>query len=161
MSEKSSSASTLTLPSDQEIVMERVFNAPRELVFKAHTDPNLISQWWGPRRYTTTVDKMDLRVGGVWRFVQHDADGNEFAFNGVYREIVPPERLSDTFEFEGMPGHVMVETVTFEEQNGKTKVTVTGMYQSVEDRDGMLQSGMEEGANESYERLVELLGSLA
>jgi uncharacterized protein YndB with AHSA1/START domain len=161
MSEKSSGASTLTLPSDQEIVMERVFNAPRELVFKAHTDPNLISQWWGPRRYTTTVDKMDLRVGGVWRFVQHDADGNEFAFNGVYREIVPPERLSYTFEFEGMPGHVLVETVTFEEQNGKTKVTVTGLYQSVEDRDGMLQSGMEEGANESYERLVELLGSLA
>ena len=161
MSEKSSGASTLTLPSDQEIVMERVFNAPRELVFKAHTDPNLISQWWGPRRYTTVVDKMDLRVGGVWRFVQHDADGNEFAFNGVYREIVPPERLSYTFEFEGMPGHVLVETVTFEEQNGKTKVTVTGLYQSVEDRDGMLQSGMEEGANESYERLVELLGSLA
>ena len=161
MSEKSSGASTLTLPSDQEIVMERVFNAPRELVFKAHTDPNLISQWWGPRRYTTTVDKMDLRVGGVWRFVQHDADGNEFAFNGVYREIVPPERLSYTFEFEGMPGHVLVETVTFEEQNGKTKVTVTGLYQSVEDRDGMLQSGMEEGANESYERLVELLGALA
>ena len=161
MSEKSSSASTLTLPSDQEIVMERVFNAPRELVFKAHTDPNLISQWWGPRRYTTVVDKMDLRVGGVWRFVQHDADGNEFAFNGVYREIVPPERLSYTFEFEGMPGHVLVETLTFEEQNGKTKLTVTGLYQSVEDRDGMLQSGMEEGANESYERLVELLGSLA
>ena len=161
MSEKSSSTSALTLSSDQEIVMERVFNAPRELVFKAHTDPNLISQWWGPRRYTTVVDKMDLRVGGVWRFVQHDADGNEFAFNGVYREIVPPERLSYTFEFEGMPGHVLVETVTFEEKNGKTKVTVTGLYQSVEDRDGMLQSGMEEGANESYERLVELLGSLA
>ena len=161
MSGKSSGTSSLTLSSDQEIVMERIFNAPRELVFKAYTDPNLISKWWGPRRYTTTVDKLDLRVGGVWRFVQHDADGNEFAFNGVYREIVPPERLSYTFEFEGMPGHVLVETVTFEAQGVKTSVTVTGLFQSVEDRDGMLQSGMQEGANESYDRLVELLGSLA
>ena len=160
MSDKSGGISTLTLPSDQEIVMERVLNAPRELVFKAHTDPNLISKWWGPRRYTTTVDKLDLRVGGVWRFIQHDAAGNEYAFNGVYREIVPPERLSYTFEFEGMPGHVLLETVTFEEQNGKTKLTVTGSFQSVEDRDGMLHSGMEEGANESYERLAELLATL-
>ena len=160
MSEQSRGTSTLTLPSDQEIVMERVFNAPPELVFKAHTDPNLIAKWWGPRKYTTTVDKLELRVGGVWRFVQRDAEGNEYAFNGVYRGIVPPERLSYTFEFEGMPGHVLVETVTFEEQNGKTKVTVTGLYQSVEDRDGMLQSGMEEGANESYERLTELLEAL-
>ena len=130
-------------------------------MFKAHTDPNLIPKWWGPRKYTTTVDKLDLRVGGVWRFVQRDADGNEYAFNGVYREIVPPEKLSYTFEFEGMPGHVLIETLTFEEQGGKTKLTVTGSFQSVEDRDGMLHSGMEEGANESYERLAELLETLA
>ena len=161
MSDKSSSAATLTLPSEQEIVMVRILNAPRELVFKAHTDPNLIPKWWGPRKYTTTVDKLDLRVGGVWRFVQRDADGNEYAFNGVYREIVPPERLSYTFEFEGMPGHMLIETVTFEDQGGKTKLTVTGQFQSVEDRDGMLQSGMEEGANESYERLTELLETQA
>ena len=161
MNDKSSGASTLTLPSDREIVMERVFNAPRELVFKAHTDPNLISKWWGPRRYTTTVDKLDLRVGGVWRFVQHDAAGNEYAFNGIYREIVPPERLSYTFEFEGMPGHVLLETVTFEERDGQTKVTVTSLFASVADRDGMLQSGMEQGANESQDRLAELLGSMA
>ena len=161
MSDKSSGISTLTLPSDQEIVMERVFNAPRELVFKAHTDPNLIAKWWGPRRYTTTVDKMDVRVGGVWRFVQHDANGNEYAFNGVYREIVPPERLSYTFEFEGTPGHIINETLTFEDLGGKTRLTVTGSFESAEDRDGMLHSGMEEGANESYERLAELLASLA
>ena len=161
MNQNRSSASSLTLPSDREIVMERILNAPRELVFKAHTDPNLISKWWGPRRYTTTVDKMDVRVGGVWRFVQRDAAGNEYAFNGVYREIVPPEKLSYTFEFEGMPGHVLIETLTFEEQGGKTKLTVTGSFQSVEDRDGMLHSGMEEGANESYERLAELLETLA
>ena len=161
MSDKSGRTSTLMLPSEQEIVMERVFNAPRELVFKAHTDPNLIAKWWGPRRYTTTVDQLDLRVGGAWRFVQRDADGHEYAFNGVYREIVPPERLSYTFEFEGMPGHVLVETVTFEEQDGKTKVTVTSLFSSVEDRDGMLHSGMEEGANESQDRLAELLATMA
>ena len=161
MSQKSSSASTMTLPSDREIVMERVFNAPRELVFKAYTDPNLIPKWWGPRRYTTTVDKMDVRVGGVWRFVQRDVAGNEYAFNGEYREIAPPKRLSYTFEFEGMPGHMLLETVTFEEHDGQTKVTVTSLFRSAEDRDGMLHSGMEEGANESYERLGELLEKLA
>ena len=160
MSQKSSSASTLTLPSDREIVMERVFNAPREIVFKAYTDPNLIPRWWGPRKYTTTVDRMDVRVGGAWRFVQRDAAGNEYAFNGEYREIAPPGRLSYTFEFEGMPGHVLIETLTFAEQGGKTKLTVTGSFQSAEDRDGMLHSGMEEGANESYARLAELLETL-
>jgi uncharacterized protein YndB with AHSA1/START domain len=140
--------------------MERVFDAPRELVFKAYTDPNLIPKWWGPRRYTTTVDKMDVKVGGAWRFVQRDA-GHEYAFNGEYREIAPPERLSYTFEFEGLPGHVLLETVTFEERDGQTKVTVTSRFQSAEDRDGMLHSGMEQGANESQDRLAELLGSRA
>jgi uncharacterized protein YndB with AHSA1/START domain len=100
MNAKSSGISTLTMPSDREIVMERVFNAPRELVFKAYTDPDLIPKWWGPRYLTTTVDKMDVRVGGVWRFVQRDAQGQESAFNGVYR--VCRERLS-SFLFEGMP----------------------------------------------------------
>ena len=161
MNQNNSSASTLTLPSDREIVMERVFNAPRELVFKAYTDPDLIPKWWGPRKYTTTVDKMDVRVGGAWRFVQRDADGNVYAFNGEYREIVPPARLSYTFEFEGMPGHALLETVTFEERDGQTKVTVTALFQSVEDRDGMLQSGMEQGAKESQDRFAELLATLA
>jgi uncharacterized protein YndB with AHSA1/START domain len=161
MNPKSSSASTLALPSEREIVMERVFAAPRELVFKAYTDPNLIPKWWGPRKYTTTVDKLDVRVGGAWRFVQRDADGNVYAFNGEYREIAPPKRLSYSFEFEGMPGHVLLETVTFEEQDGQTKVTVTSLFASAEDRDGMLQSGMEQGARESQDRLAELLGSMA
>lgn len=111
MSTKSSATSTLTLPSDREIVMARVFNAPRTLIFKAYTDPNLIPRWWGPRKYTTIVDKMDVKVGGVWRFIQRDDAGHEFAFNGVYREIVPPERLSYTFEFEPMAGHVVIDTV--------------------------------------------------
>jgi uncharacterized protein YndB with AHSA1/START domain len=160
MSDKSSGISTLTLPSDREIVMARVFNAPRELVFQAYTDPDLIPKWWGPRRYTTTVDKMEVKVGGRWRFVQRDADGNEYAFNGEYREITPPDRLAYTFEFEGMPGHVLLETVTFEEHDGQTKVTVTSLFSSVEDRDGMLHSGMEAGANESQDRLAELLATL-
>lgn len=161
MIEKAGSTSALTLPSDREIVMERVFAAPRALIFKAYTDPNLIPKWWGPRYLTTTVDKMEVKVGGVWRFVQRDADGNEYAFHGEYREIVPPDRLAYTFEFEGMPGHALLETVTFEEREGKTKVTVTSLFQSVEDRDGMIQSGMEAGANESADRLAELLETLA
>jgi len=139
--------------------MMRIFDAPRELVFKACTDPNLIPQWWGPKRFTTTVDKMDVKPGGVWRFIQRDSSGGEYAFNGVYREIVSPERLVYTFEFEGMPGHVMLETVTFEEHDGKTKLTDTSVFDTVEDRDGMLESGMEEGAAETMDRLAEILGS--
>src|SRR5262245_66608961 len=108
-----SNKATLTTPSDLEIVMTRVFDAPRELVFKAHTDPKMVPQWWGLRTNTTTVDKMDMRPGGVWRFVQRDPQGNEYAFNGVYREIVPPERLVNTFEFEGVPGHIVVDSSVF------------------------------------------------
>jgi uncharacterized protein YndB with AHSA1/START domain len=144
-------------PSDREVRITRIFDAPRELVFKASLDPDLLSQWWGPKRYTTTVEKMDVKPGGVWRFIQHDQAGNKYAFNGVYREIVPPEREVHTFEFEGMPGHVLLETSTFEEFEGKTKLTVSDLFQSVEDRDGMFNSGMKEGATESMERLEELL----
>jgi uncharacterized protein YndB with AHSA1/START domain len=144
-------------PHKQEVVVTRVFDAPRERVFKTMTDPKLIPDWWGPKYLTTTVEKMDVRPGGVWRFVQRDADGNAYAFHGVYHEVVSPERLVYTFEFEGVPGHVLLETVTFEEQNGKTKVTDQSIFQSVQDRDGMLQSGMEQGAAESEERLAALL----
>jgi uncharacterized protein YndB with AHSA1/START domain len=143
-------------PGKQEIVITRVFDAPRELVFKASTDPNLIPQWWGPKSLMTTVDKMDVKTGGVWRFVQRDADGNEFAFHGVYHEI-SPQRLVQTFEFEGMPGHVLLEICTFEDIDGKTKLTEKSVYESVEDRDGMLKSGMKEGAIETMDRLAELV----
>ncbi len=152
-------ASSLTVLSDLEIAMTRVFDAPRELVFKAYTDPDMVPRWWGLRASTTTVDKLDLRPGGTWRFVQREADGTEYAFNGEYREVTPPERLVYTFEFEPMPGHVIVDTATFEDVDGKTKVTVTSLFQSVEDRDGMLASGMEGGANESWDQLAELLAS--
>ena len=137
--------------------MTRVFDAPRDLVFKAVTDPTMIPQWWGPRRLTTTVDQLDLRPGGVWRFVQHDAEGNEYAFHGVYQEIVPPERIVQTFEWEGLPGHVSVETMTLEAHDGKTTMTARSVFATAEDRDGMLQSGMEEGARETWDRLAELL----
>jgi uncharacterized protein YndB with AHSA1/START domain len=144
-------------PGTREIVMTHVFEAPRELVFRAFTDPDLIPKWWGPSRLTTTVDTMDVRPGGAWRFVQRDAEGNEFAFHGEYREVVPPERVVGTFEFEGMPGHVVVETMTLEDMGGQTRLTTTSVFESVEDRDGMVASGMESGATEAMVRLGELL----
>lgn len=150
--------STLTLPSDREIRMARIFHAPRELVFKATTDPKMVSQWWGQSDYTTIVDAMDLRVGGKWRFVQRDPQGNEHAFRGEYREITPPSRVVQTFEYEGLPGSILVETLTLEDLGGgKTLVTTTSTFDSKEDRDGMLASGMEGGANESWDRLAALL----
>ncbi len=147
-------------PGKHEIVMTRIFDAPRELVFKTYMDPKHIPQWWGPQRYSTTVDKMEVKPGGLWRFVQREPDGDEFAFHGVYHEITPSERVVSTFEFEGMPGHVSLETMIFEDYDGKTKLTSKAVFQSVEDRDGMLQSGMEEGQTETMDRLAELLAKL-
>jgi uncharacterized protein YndB with AHSA1/START domain len=142
----------------REITMERIFDAPRELVWKVWTNPELIPQWWGPKMLVTTVDEMDLRPGGRWRFIQRDPNGMEYAFNGVYREIVPPERLVATFNFEPIgPGHELVESVTFEEQGGKTKMTSKAVYNTLEDLEGMLKSGMEAGANETMDRFGELL----
>ena len=157
MVEKTSGSTTFTTPSDREIRMTRVFNAPRERVFQAHTDRQHVPHWWGQRNSTTIVDVMDVRPGGAWRFVQRDPEGNEYGFRGEYREVVPPERLVYTFEFEGMPGHILVETVTFEEHDGKSTITSTAVFDSTEDRDGMLESGMEAGANESWDRLAELI----
>lgn len=142
------------------IVMSREFAAPRTLVFRAFTDPALIPRWWGPANVTTKVEQMDVRKGGIWRFVQQDGDGNEYAFNGVYHLIYSPEQLVQTFEVEGMPGHVLLETVTFEDRGGKTLMTDINVCQTVEDRDGMLQSGMEGGAEASWDRFADLLKTL-
>ncbi len=156
-------ANTTTIfaePGKQEILITREFDAPRELVFKACTDPTLIPQWWGPRALSTHVDTMDVRPGGQWRFINRDAEGNEYAFHGVYHEVLAPERIIDTFEFEGLPetGHVTLETMKLEAlPGGRTKLTVQSVFQSVADRDGMLQGGMEEGVNETYDRLADLL----
>ena len=153
----------LAEPGKQEILITREFDAPRELVFQACTDPQLIPQWWGPRSLSTEVDQMDVRPGGQWRFLNRDAAGNEYAFHGVYHEVLPPERIIDTFEFEGLPetGHVTLETMKLEAlPGGRTRLTVQSVFQSVADRDGMLQGGMEEGVNDTYERLAELLKKL-
>ncbi len=145
-------------PGKQEVVITRVFDAPRDLVFKVFTDPNLVPEFWGPKDLTTTVEQMDVRPGGLWRFVQRDSMGSIFAFKGVYHEVVPPERLVYTFEFEGTPGHILLETVTFEElPGGRTKLTDKSVYQSVNDRDGMVQAGMELGATDTMERVAALL----
>ncbi len=147
-------------PGKQEILITREFDAPRELVFKACTDPKLIPQWWGPRYLSTQVDTMDVRPGGQWRFINRDAEGKEYAFHGVYHEVLAPERIIDTFEFEGLPetGHVALETMKLEElPGGRTRLTAQSVFQSVADRDGMLQGGMEEGVNDTYDRLAELL----
>ncbi|MDX6727064.1 MAG: hypothetical protein QOK49_1869 [Baekduia sp.] len=154
-------AAEITTPTDREIRIERVFNAPRERVFAAFIDPELIPEWWGPRGRTTVVDHMDVRPGGGWRFTIDDAGGDVTGFRGTYREVTPPERIVQTFEWEGMPGHVAVETAVFEDLGDRTKVTTTSLFHTPEERDGMLSSGMEKGANETYERLEELLARLA
>jgi uncharacterized protein YndB with AHSA1/START domain len=147
-------------PGKQEVVITRIFDAPRDLVFKTYTDPNLIPQWWGPRNHTTRVDKMEVRKGGIWRYTGVDPQGVPFAFNGVYHQVDAPERLVFTFEYEGTPGHVLMETVTMEALGNQTKVIDQSVYQSVEDRDGMVNAGMEWGARESMERFSELLATL-
>ena len=147
-------------PGKQEIIIEREFDAPRELVFKAFTDPELYVQWIGPRELEMTLQTFEPRNGGSWRYIQKDADGNEYAFHGVNHEVLSPERIIGTFEFEGLPekGHVVLEMARFEELPGnRTKMMSQSVFQSVEDRDGMLFSGMEEGINDSYNRLDELL----
>lgn len=150
----------ITKVSDTELLLTREFDAPRDLVWKALTDPALMSRWWGPRRYTTVVDTMELRPGGKWRMRNIAADGGEHAFRGEYREIVPPERIVMTFEYEPLPGHISVETMTLTERDGRTLITVRDQYASKEDLDGMVNSGMESGARETYERLDEVLAEL-
>ena len=152
---------TVTTPADREIRVEREFDAPRDRVFAAYTDPELIPEWYGLRGTTTIVDRMDVRPGGDWRFVTRDCDGSESAFRGTYREVEAPERIVQTFEWEGMPGHVAVESATFEDLGDRTRVITTTVFHTTEERDGMLGSGMERGMNETYARLDELLARLA
>jgi uncharacterized protein YndB with AHSA1/START domain len=150
-------------PGKQELLITRGFDAPRELVFKGYTDPELYVQWLGPRRLKMTLEKFEPTNGGSWRYIHRDENGNEYAFHGVHHEVTRPERIISTFEFEGLPepGHVSLETATFEElPGGKTWVTTKAVFQSVADRDGMLQSGMEKGVNDSHDRLDELLAKI-
>lgn len=145
-------------PGVQEMSVERVFDATPELIFKLTTDPELIPQWWGPAYLTTVVDKMDVRPGGEWRYVQTDPEGNEYPFRGVYHTVDFPNYIVMTFEWEGMPGHVILETITLEAlPDGKTKMTDQSVFQSVADRDGMLANGAEGGSDEMFDRLTELI----
>jgi uncharacterized protein YndB with AHSA1/START domain len=152
---------SVTLPSDREIEMSREFDAPRDLVFEVLTKPEHLQHWYGPRDYSISSCDVDFRAGGKWRIVHRDQQGNEFAFRGEIREIAAPQRAVRTFEWEGLPGHISVETLRLEDLGGRTRITVTSSFDSVEDRDGMLQSGMERGASESYDRLSEYLATLS
>jgi uncharacterized protein YndB with AHSA1/START domain len=142
------------------IDMTREFAAPRELVYRAHTDPELLAQWIGPRRLTTQVDRLDVRDGGSWRYVQRDTDGSEYGFHGVFHGEPSPERIVQTFEFEGAPGHISLDALTLEEHDGRTTLRTHSVFQSVEARDAMVAAGMEGGVQEGYERLDELIERL-
>lgn len=158
---KRGEAVKITFPSDREIVATRIFDAPRDRVFKVFTDPRLVPEWWGPRKYKTDVIKAELKPGGAWRYVQRGEDGKEYTFHGEYREIVPPEKVVSTFEFEGEPGHVVIDTTTLEDLGGKTRFMQRSRFQTAKDRDQMLKEDMEAGMRESYERLDELLTKLS
>lgn len=146
-------------PGKQELFITREFEAPRDLVFKAFTDPELIVRWLGPRELKMRIDQFDCRSGGAYRYIHTDSAGNDYGFHGVIHDVTAPERIIQTFEFEGLPesGHVTLETAKFEALPGnRTKVTTQSIFQSVADRDGMLKSGMERGVNDSHWRLDEL-----
>ncbi len=162
MSAKKNKTTITAKQGKQDLFITREFDAPHELVFKAHTDPNLFVQWLGPRGLTTTLETFEPVSGGRWRFIQKDKDGNEYGFHGVFHEV-SPERMIQTFEFDGLPesGHVTLDTMTLEAlPNDRTRLTAQSVFQSVSDRDGMIQSGMERGVNEGYERLDELLAKM-
>ncbi|MCE7960999.1 MAG: ATPase [Acidobacteria bacterium ACB1] len=146
-------------PGKQELFIIREFDAPRELLFRAYTDPELYKQWVGPKDLTMTIDKMDAVDGGSYRFI-HERDGHEYVFHGVYHEVLTNERIIGTFEFDGLPekGHVILGTTRFEELPGRrSRINHQSVFQTVEDRDGMLQSGMERGVVDGYEKLDALL----
>jgi uncharacterized protein YndB with AHSA1/START domain len=144
------------------IDITREFDAPRDLLFRAHTDPDLLVQWLGPRRLTMTVHRLDARDGGTWRYSHRDTDGTEYRFHGVFHGTPSAtEGIVQTFEFEGAPGNVSLDSLTFEEVGGRTRLHGHSVFQSVEARDAMIESGMEGGVNDGYDRLDELVARLA
>lgn len=152
--------STLTTPSDREIGAERIFNAPRDRVWRAYTDPTLVAQWWG-RGNKLVIERDEVERGGHWRYVEHSPDGVQ-GFEGRYREVTPQERIVRTFEWDGMPGYAMLDTATFEDLgDGRTKVVSTSLFYTTDERDGMLYSGMEGGLNDAYAALDRLLATQA
>lgn len=148
-------------PNLPTIVITREFDAPPERVFRAYTEPELVARWLGPRRLTMRIDKYDARTDGSYRYVHVDEDGTEYGFRGVFHEVRPSERIVQTFTYEGYPDGVSLETATFEDLDGRTRVTTTSVVDSVEGRDAIIASGMESGLRESYDRLEELLSERA
>jgi uncharacterized protein YndB with AHSA1/START domain len=148
-----------------DLVMERVFDAPRELVWTVMNDPAQVTNWWGPRGHSTTVEAMDLRVGGTWRWVGHTPDGRDVPFTGEYLEVDPPSRLVYTEIFDvppfNEPGSAAINTITYEDLGGRTKVVARSRFPSVESLDGALSTGMIGGALEAYDRLSELIDEAA
>jgi uncharacterized protein YndB with AHSA1/START domain len=140
--------------------IEREFDAPRELVFRAFTEPELLKQWLGPRKYEMVIDEYDMRDGGRYRYVHRDDAGNEFRFHGVFHGEPTLDRITQTFEFEGAPGHVSLDALSLEDRGGRTVVRTHSVFQAVEDRDMMVASGMGDGVTEGYDRLEELLDSM-
>ena len=152
-------AAKVSIAADREIHVERTFDAPRDRVWRAMTDPKLLAQWWG-RGNPLTVETYEFRRGGHWRFVEHTAQG-DFGFEGRFREIEPPEHLELTFDFDGAPGHVVVNSITLHELDGsRTRLTSRSLFYSNADRDGMMQEGMERGMNESYTALDRVLAAM-
>jgi uncharacterized protein YndB with AHSA1/START domain len=158
MAKAETGAAKVTKPSDREIRIERVFNASRDRVWKAHTDPKLLAQWWG-RGNKLVVEKFELERGGHWRFVEHGPDGTH-GFEGRFREVREPDLLEQTFEWDGLPGHVIINKTTFEDLgDNRTRLVTISSFYSIEERDGMLHSGMEGGLNQSYAALDRLLAA--
>jgi uncharacterized protein YndB with AHSA1/START domain len=154
--DRGSTGTTKVFTEGQDLVMERVFDAPRELVWKVITDPKRVSDWWGPHGYTTTVVEMDVRVGGRWRYIQHTTGGEDVPFKGEYLEVVPPERLVDTFIYDVPPFNEQstTRTLTLEDLGGRTKVTGRDRFPSAEMLEGALSMGMVGGAIETWDRLA-------
>jgi uncharacterized protein YndB with AHSA1/START domain len=151
--------SVLSMPAEREIRVERIFNAPRERVWRAFTEPELVAKWWG-RGNRLVIERDEVERGGHWRYVEH-AGGEEHGFEGRYREVTPPERIVRTFEWDGMPGYVAVDTVVLEDLgDGRRRVVNVSLFHTKEERDGMLASGMEGGLNESYAALDRLLAEM-
>ena len=149
----------VSTPTDREVVLTRVFDAPRHLVFDCFTKPDLLKRWFGPRGWSLPVCEVDFRVGGAWRFVLQGPDGRKMGMRGVYREITPPERTIHTESFDDYPGESIV-TAVLTESDGQTTLTATVLYESREIRDAVIKSGMEHGAAESYDKMAELLATL-
>jgi uncharacterized protein YndB with AHSA1/START domain len=156
----SSGTAKVTLPSDQEILITREFDAPRHLVWKAWTTPELVKRWWSGRRGEMKLAEIDLRVGGRWRYVMTTNDGSEIAFNGEYQEIVENERLVHTEVFEAMPGNPAINVVTFSDAESRTKLELLVKCNSKEERDGIIESGMEVGMQEQMDLLEQVAASL-